>query len=451
MPARNLDARTVDAAKPREATYRLSDGGGLLLEVRPSGARAWLCRVTVDGKRRDIGLGGYPLVTLKEAREKALAVRKQAYDGLDPVAERDRVKREREAARKAAAEAKARTFRNVALACIEARSPGWKNKRTGQIWRATFERYVFPVMGDTPIAEVDRAAVLSAVSPIWERLPGIAPRLLQRIQAVLRYAVARDWRANEILLPEGDLQAPPSERGHPSLAWARLPAFWQALDKVEGLGAAALRVVILTALRSGEVRQARWSWLSFDGTPTLTVPDEMMKGRKRGRKKDRVQPHRVPLTPAALEALARAYGEANGTTATVAELPRLAALARDALIFPSAKRTTPISDMTLSAAVRRMNAARAEGHPAPWRDPADGRAAVPHGFRATFSTWVDDTRPHEREVAEKALAHVLGNRVSAAYRHSDLFDRRVSLMAEWSAHVLSGATAAEGKRGRKAG
>jgi integrase len=197
------------------------------------------------------------------------------------------------------------------------------------------------------------------------------------------------------MLRHAGLPALPGGRKQPSLPWARLPAFWRALDTVDGLGAAALRMLILTALRSGEVRQARWSWLAFDGTPTLTVPGEVMKGRRTAD----VQPHRVPLSPAALDVLARAHGEANGTHASAAELPKLAALARDALIFPSATRRTPISDMTISAVLRRMNGARPEGQPAPWRD-ADGREAVPHGFRATFSTWVDDTRPEEREAAE---------------------------------------------------
>lgn len=451
MPARNLDARTVEAAKPRATTYRLSDGGGLLLEVRPTGARVWLCRVTVAGKRRDIGLGGYPVVSLKEARERAEAVRKQASAGLDPVAERERVEREREAARKAAAAAEARTFRTVAAECIAAEAPGWKNARTALLWETSLARWAYPELGDMPVAEIDRAAVLRAVGEVWRTRPATGRKVLRRVAAVLRYAAAHGWRANDNpadvkVLRHMGLSEQSGGRKQPSLPWARLPAFWKALDRVEGLGAAALRVAILTGLRSREVRHARWSWLSFDGTPTLTVPGERMKGKKASD----VLPHRVPLTPAALDALARAYAEANGTTATAAELPHLAALARDALIFPSAKRTTPISDMTLSAVVRRMNEARAEGHPPPWRD-ADGRAAVPHGFRGSFRTWVDDTRPEEDVAAEKALAHEVGNAVSGRYRHSDLFDRRVGLMADWAAHVRSTTGAGEGKRGSKAG
>ena len=436
--AGNLDARTVEAAKKRATTYRLSDGGGLLLEVRPSGARMWLVRLTVDGKRRDVGLGGYPGVSLKEARDKAAAARKIASGGGDPVAERKWLEREQAAQRKAAAEAETRTFRTVALACIKAEAPGWKNERTALLWQNSLERWAFPELGKMPVAEVDRAAVIRAVGEVWRTRPATGRKVVRRVATILRYAAAHGWRANDNaadarMLRHAGLPALPGGRKQPSLPWARLPVFMVALDAMPGLGALALRLVVLTALRSGEVRNARWSWLSFDGVPTLTVPGEVMKGKKTGE----VLPHRVPLSDAALEALAWAYREANGTTATAAELPRLAALARDALIFPSAKRTTPLSDMALSAVMRRMNAAKLDNMPAPWRD-ADGRVAVPHGFRATFSTWIDDTRSAEREAAEKALAHEVANKVSGAYRRSDLFDRRQPLMRDWAEHCGGG-------------
>ncbi len=238
------------------------------------------------------------------------------------------------------------------------------------------------------------------------------------------------------MLRHAGLPALPGGRKQPSLPWARLPAFMAALDQMPGLGALALRLAVLTALRSGEVRAARWSWLAFDGTPAFTVPGAVMKSKKSGD----VTPHRVPLSDAVLETLARAYAEVNGTTPTIAQLPNFAALARDTLIFPSARRTTPLSDMALSAVLRRMNADRPDDVPPPWRD-ADGREAVPHGFRASFSTWVDDKRPEEREAAEKALAHEVGNKVSAAYRRSDLFDRRIGLMQDWAAHCTAGAKA----------
>jgi integrase len=444
----NLDDPTIRAAKGRERVYRLSDGGGLLLEVHPDrperpgrpvgpGPRSWLCRVTVAGKRKDIGLGGYPTVSLKEARNRAAAARKLAETGGDPAEERQRIAAERVAQRVAKVAAKERTFRNIAAECVTSKAPEFKNPRTALMWTASLEAWAHPTLGDMPIADIDRAAVRRAIDPVWTSRPATAKKVLRRIATVLRYAAAHGWRLNDNpadvrMLRLAGLPKLPGGRGQPSLPWARMPAFMAALDRMPGLGALALRLLALTALRSGEVRNARWSWVSFDGVPTLTIPGEVMKAKK----SSDVQPHRVPLAEAALATLARAYGEANGTSAKVADLPKLAALARDALIFPSAKRTAPLSDMALSAVLRRMNADKPEDMPPPWRD-ADGRTAVPHGLRSSFSTWVDDTRPEEREAAEKALAHEVGNKVSGAYRRSDLFTRRAALMQEWAEYCTA--------------
>ena len=427
-----LTVRLIDSLASLPRVYRVSDGGGLLLEVKPTGAKVWMVRLVVDGRRRDMGLGGYPTVTLAEARAAALEARRKARRGIDPIAQR-RIEVE---ARRAAEAERSRTFQAVTEQCIQAMAPGWKNDKTAKLWRESLGTWVFPHIGTMPVAEVDRAAVMRAVQPVWTSRPATGKKVLQRVAAVCRYAAANGWRPNDNpadvrMLRHAGLPARAGGRKQPSLSWARVPAFMGALDHMPGLGAVALRLAILTALRSGEVRQARRSWLGFDGTPTLTVPGEVMKGKKTGD----MTPHRVPLAPAAVETLLRAYAAANGTTATADTLPKLASLAGDALIFPSSTRRTPISDMTLSAAIRRMNADRPEGAPAPWRDP-DGRDAVPHGFRASFSTWVDDTRPAEREAAEKALAHEVGNKVSAAYRRSDLFDRRIGLMAAWADHCV---------------
>jgi hypothetical protein len=277
----NLDSRTIDAAKPRAAAYRLSDGGGLLLIVKPSGAKVWTARVTVSGRRRDMGLGGYPTVSLRQAREKAAAARRQTAEGLDPITERNRLVREREAQRKATSDSEARIFRNVALACIKAEAPGWKNKRTALLWQNSLERWVFPTLGNMPVADIDRAAVRQAIDGVWRERPATARKVLRRVGAALRYAAAHGWRVNDDsadarMLRYAGLPALPGARRQPSLPWARLPAFITALDTMPGLAPLALRLVALTALRSGEVRQARWSWLSFDGIPTLTVPGEAM-------------------------------------------------------------------------------------------------------------------------------------------------------------------------------
>lgn len=430
----NLDARTVDAARPRDVPYRLSDGGGLLLEVRPTGGRIWTVRVTVAGTRRDIGLGGYPAVTLKEARVRAEAARRLASAGVDPVEERKRLAREAEFRAAAAKKAEARTFRSVAAACIAAEAPGWKNKRTELLWLHSLERWVFPHLGDMPVGEIDRATVHRAIEEVWTTRPATGKKVLRRVGAVLRYAAANGWRANDNvadarMLRYAGLPALPGGRKQASLPWARVPAFMKALGMMPGLAPLALHTVVLTALRSGEVRNMRWSWLSFDGTPTLTVPGTIMKSKR----SVEVRPHRVPLTSEVLKTLTVAYSIITGTTASAADLPRLVPLQGDKLVFPSARLTTPLSDMALSAVMRRMNADRPDGMPAPWRDP-DGREAVPHGFRASFSTWVDDVCPEEREAAERALAHEPANKVSGAYRRSDLFDRRILLMRAWSDH-----------------
>jgi integrase len=440
-----LDVKSIAALKPRGAPYRVSDGKGLLLLVKPSGAKMWIARITVDGKRRDMGLGGYPTVSLKEARDRAAAAKKAAEAGTDPIRQRSAEAKARQAERESEVAAEARTFRAVAAVCIKAEAPGWKSSRTEKLWTASLKRHIYPTLGDVPIAEIDRAKVRQAIEGVWTSAPSVARKVLQHTSTILRYAAAHGWRANDNPADAKMLRftgLPPlrGKKKQPSMPWARMPAFMAALDKMPGLAPLALRFAALTALRSGEVRQARWSWVSFDGVPTLTVPGEVMKGKKSAD----VRAHRVPLAPAALDVLARAYSQAVGTSAKVGELPALSTLRGDTLIFPSMKPGVPLSDMALSAVLRRMNSDRPEGLPAPWRDP-DGREAVPHGLRSSFSTWVDDTRPQEREAAERALAHQVANAVSAAYRRSDLFDRRIPLMRDWADHCI-GAVAPSAQR-----
>jgi integrase len=429
-PMAKLDVKTIDALKPREKAYRVTDGGCLLLDVRPSGAKVWIARLTVHGKRRDMGLGGYPRVTLKEARQKAKKARDVAADGGDPILEQATRDAADKMARTKATEASERTFRIVALRCIQAQSPGWKNSRTAALWATSLENHAFPTLGAMPVADVDRAAVLRAIDTVWTTRPATARKVLRRIGTVLRYAAAHGWRANDNpadarMLRHAGLSALPGARRQPSLPWSKAPAFMRALDRMPGLAPLALRFAILTAVRSGEVRGARWSELSFDGaTPIWTIAGERMK---RPRSAD-VQPHRVPLAPQAVAVLAQAYRLVAGSESALSELPRLAHLMGTALIFPSTKPDRPLSDMALSAVMRRMN----EGH-GPWRD-LDGREAVPHGWRATFRTWVDDTRPGDSGAAEKALAHEDRNSVSRAYRRSDLLDLRIPLMFAWADH-----------------
>ena len=435
--AGSLTDRRIAAAKPRAKPYRLSDGGGLLLVVYPGGARGWAVRLTVNGKRRDVSLGaGYPGLSLADARARAAEMRQQAREGLDPAGERDLARHraaEAQAAEIAAMrEAEAGAFATMLEATIAALEPSWRSARTAPIWRATFARWVLPTLGAVPVRDIDRRKVAAAFADVWRAAPGLADKLLQRTGTVLRFAAGRGFRCDPGAASLSGLLAdkllPPlaGGRGHPMLPWEAVPAFVAALDREAGLGALALRLVLLTAQRSGEVRHARWNWLSFEGaTPSLVVPPEAMKLRKR----DRQEAHRVPLPVQALDTLRRAFTLATGVDATIAQLPAIAGRMGDALIFAGA-RGAPPSDMTLSAVIKRMNAA---SDPPTWRD-RDGRAAVPHGLRASFSTWVDDVAPAERESAERQLGHVPGNRVSQAYRRGDAFERRALLMARWADH-----------------
>jgi integrase len=218
----------------------------------------------------------------------------------------------------------------------------------------------------------------------------------------------------------------------PTLPWQRIPYFFNELSRMDGISARALSFLILTALRSSEVRLARWSWLSFEPVPTLTIPGEFMKKRE----SDPVVSHRVPLAPEVLCVLVKAHYLTTYQQISVADLPNVARQMRDELFFPSPLKNVALSDMSLSAVMRRMNAGSPDEATPLWCDP-DGRKAVPHGFRGSFRTWVDDVVPHEDVAAEKALAHSIGNAVSGRYRHSDLFDRRIKLMSDWATHCAS--------------
>lgn len=438
----NLTDRGVAAAKPRAKAYRLSDGAGLLLAVRPGGAKSWVVRVQAAGKRSDVGLGSFPEIGLAEARRLATEVRRLAREGLDPAAERD-LRRHRAAEAQAAEiaqlrEAEQGTFATLLRETMTARAASWRSGRTAAIWEATFARHVLPALGSVPVAKIDAPAIADAFRAVWQSAPGLAERLLDRTGAVLKYAAARGFKATPAAANMRELVRagllPPLKAGKrfPALPWEMLPDFWRALEAEEGLGAQALALLVLTAQRSGAIRAARWGWLDYAGAPSLVIPAEAMKRRA----EEDQGPHRVPLSPAALDVLARAFRAATGAPATAADLPAIAARTPEGLIFPS-NRATPLSDVTLLAVIRRMNGAT---KPTPWAD-RDGRPCVPHGMRASFSGWIDDTRPGERETAERQLAHVIGNRASAAYRRGDVFERRARLMDEWAQHV-TGATAA---------
>ena len=357
---------------------------GLYLQVRGNAA-SWILRITIGRKRRDVGLGGFPDVTLAGAREAARVMRDAVRDGRDPVAER-------KAKRRALAERL--TFAESAKLLIESRRPGWKSAKHADQWTATLDTYAKPIIGDMPVAEVDTPDVLRVLTPLWTEKTETAYRLRGRIEAVLDWATASKHRTGENPARwRGHLDkllATPSKvrkvKHHAALPYDDLPGFLVDLRAQEGIAARALEFTVLTAGRSGEIRGARWSEIDLDAK-VWTVPGDRMKSGK---------DHRVPLSAAAL--------------AVLNALPRFKG---NDLAFV-APNGGALSDMALSQVVRRMKV-----------------DAVPHGFRSTFRDWAAERTNYPRDVAEMALAHAIGDKVEAAYRRGDLFEKRKRMMADW--------------------
>ncbi len=395
---------------------RFGDGEGLYLQVAPGDTKSWLFRYTLNGKAREMGLGvvgdasdGVPLA---KARILAGEARAKLRDGTDPIGNRQA---ERQAKIRAELEAAERTFKAAALALVAGKQAGWRSAKHAAQWMATLEAHAFPVIGAMPIASITTDDVLRVLRPIWETIPETASRLRQRVEAVLDSARVQGWRTGENPARwkghlAGALPAPSRVKRvqhRPALPWQQIGAFMAALAERDGMSALALRFVILTAARTGEVRGMRWREVDLDAK-VWVVPGERMKASKT---------HRVPLSPAAL-----------GVLHGVLPLRRKA----DDLVFPSVRKNTALSDMALSEVVRRMNTSNVAGAPPLWRD-AEGRPIVPHGFRSTFRDWAGETRPEGREVVERALAHSIKDKAEAAYARSDLLDKRRPLMEAWEA------------------
>ena len=379
MP-RKLTDRTVRAAAPgrhMDGTVR-----GLTLLVWPSGARSWVLRYQIAGRRRDMGLGPYPEITLARAREKALEARRLVKEGIDPMDARRRTK--------------VLTFQAAAEALIESKRPGWRNAKHAAQWTATLKTYAHPKLGSLDVKAVDTRTVLEVLRPIWTEKAETASRVRQRIEAVLDYAAALGLRSGEnVARWKGHLDhllpAPNKVKQvehHAALDWREAPVFMAELAQRDGIAAKALAFTALTAARSGEVRGMTWAEVD-DADSSWTVPGSRIKAGKE---------HRVPLTLAAR----RLLGDRG---------------APSALVFPApADARKPLSDMTLSAVLKRM-----------------GRGDLTvHGFRSTFRDWAGETTAHPREVIEAALAHRLKDKAEAAYARGDLFTKRRRLMEDWA-------------------
>ena len=370
---------------------RHGDGNGLYLVVDPSGARRWIVRVVVKGQRNkkgaplrtDFGLGGADIVTLNQARERALEYRRMAKQGLNP---------------RFNAHKEVPTFEEVAQQVHIDRMPTWKNQKHGQQWINTLRDYAFPKIGRMPIDSIDQPEVLMCLSPIWTEKHETARRLSQRIKIVLDVAKSKGLRSGENPVTAiKDAQVLPKVKAKPkhhmAMRWQDVPAFYAELTSRNAMSARALRFTCLTGSRTNEVLGMQWPEIDFDER-LWTCPAERMKTGEL---------HRVPLTDEML-AIIEPLGELESD-----------------FVFEGQKRHRPMSNMSMLMLLRRMNV---EG-------------VTVHGFRSTFRDWASEVASAPREVAEMSLSHRVGSEVERAYSRSDLLEKRRTLMAQWSAFVAS--------------
>jgi integrase len=378
-----------------------SDGGNLYLQVTGPGTASWLFRYTVRGtgsaggkqKMRYLGLGPIHTVGLADARLKAKEMRQQLLDGIDPGVQRLQAKD---------AALSALSFDEVAELYIKAHEASWRSSIHARQWRASLQNYVSPVVGSLPVAVIGTAEVMQVLDPIWRTKSETASRVRQRIESVLDYAQARNWRRGDNparwrghlanLLPPKEKVAPVQH--HPAMGSAAVPEFMRMLAGRQGMAAKTLTFLILTAGRSAEVRHATWAEIDLAGA-TWTVPAARTKAARE---------HRVPLAEQALAVLRSIRPDAPEP---------------DVLLFPGAKIGRPLSDVALAKLL-----------------PPETTC---HGFRATFRTWAGETTGYPREVVEMALAHRLGDAVEQAYARGDLFQRRRQLMIDWASFCCGAA------------
>ncbi len=376
---------------------------GLALQIAQSGAKSWILRYPDGKKRKEMGLGPYPDVGLADARRRAREEREKLDKGVDPINER----RMAQSAMRAQSAA-AITFEKAALAYIAAHESGWDNLKHIQQWRNSLQTYAYPHIGALLVRDISVSNVLQVLEPIWSDKTETASRVRSRMELVLDWSAARGyreglnparWRGHlDKLLPKPSKVS--KVEHHNALPLDEMGAFMLALREQVGMGAKALEFAILNASRSGEVRLATWDEIDLT-TNMWVIPAERMKAKRE---------HRVPLSDAAVKLLTA--------------LPRMAGTQ---LVFP-APRGGALSDMTLTAVIRRMN--ESEGNI--WIDPGTGREVVPHGFRSTFKDWASERTAYPGEMSEMALAHAIGDKVEAAYRRGDMLERRRKMMDDWA-------------------
>ena len=360
---------------------------GLYLCIGKNGSRSWILRTMIGSKRHDIGLGSYPSISLSLARVKSTEIKESIKNGENPIAERRH--------RKSLVEW---TFRRCADEFIKMRRDSWKNPKHGQQWVNTLDTYVHPIIGDLHVRNIEVGHVLSVIEPDWNSKNETMVRIRNRIELILSWAAVRGyrplenparWRGNlDATLPKPS--SVNNRTSHKSLPFEQINTFISQLRNLESMSAKCLELLIATAARSGEAREAQWVEFDLENAIWTIPPSRMKAGRE----------HRVPLNSIAIN--------------LIRSLPRFES--NDFLFQSSSNR--PLSDMALTQLLRRMKV-----------------NAVPHGFRSTFTMWAAEKTTYSPELREMALAHAVKNKTEAVYQRGDLFERRVDLMNDWAKFI----------------
>ncbi len=416
---------TAQKVKNIKIPGKYSDGGGmgLFFWVKSNGGRFWVQRIVINGRRREIGLGGYPVVSLAGAREQALANKQSIRQGGDPLADKRRAK-------------VSVTFKGAAERYLETKLTGYKNAKHRAQWGSTLRTYAYPVLGHLDVNTIEPRDVLRAVQPIWESKTETAKRVRGRIEAVLSWATVAGHRAGDNparwhgnlseLLPAPSKVSKVQHR--PAIAQGDAPRWFKALQARSGFGALALEFTALTGGRSGEAREMQWQQIhvvqpdgsiapldagthgagaDMAGAVWIIPAADMKEGRE----------HRVPLSSAMIDLLLR--------------VPRMGGTD---LVFPSSKHT-PLTEAALGNVMKRLHAADAKAGGKGFVDAITGRPAVPHGLRSTFRDWGAE-RGVDRDLMELSLSHSVGSEVERAYRRSDMLERRRNVMQDWANFLL---------------
>lgn len=384
---------------------------GLLLQITPSSSKSWLLRTTIGDKRRAIGLGGYPDVSLAAAREAAREAKLQISTGVDPI-------EARKAARAAltAAQRRGLTFKEAVDKYLNVKLNEFRNAKHRKQWRSTLDNYAVPAIGNQLVSEIEVLDVQRVLEPIWSTKTETASRLRGRIENVLTWAAVAGhrtgdnparWKGNlDAILPK-PAKVAKAERW-PALSLSDAPQWWRELGERDGMAARALQFQALTAARSGAVRLAVWDEIDLGAKLWIIQP-----GREASKIPVKASPHRVPLT--------------DELIALLEALPRQ----KDQPFVFWAPRGGPLSDMSISAAMKRIHQAAVQAGRSGYIDKITGKPAVPHGLRSTFRDWAAENG-FDRDMAEIALAHSVGSAVERAYRRTDMVERRRVMMAAWA-------------------